>query len=74
MADADAERLERLIASNEAQANAITRLVQVLERKEQRRVAVKAGRVRREPTRTVQMTERAERVAKQALARIRAGR
>lgn len=66
----DADRLERLIASNEATANEIRRLVQVLERKEQKRVT-KAARARRAPTRKVVVSERAEALAKAALARHR---
>lgn len=43
--DADAKRIERLIASNEVMANAINRLVQVLERKE-RKASSRSPRVR----------------------------
>lgn len=67
--DDEAERLERLIASNEAAANAINRLVQVLERKEEKG-RVKAARVRRVPD-AVPVTDRARAAAQRALARLR---
>lgn len=66
----DDDRIERLIASNEAQANAINRLVQVLERQEAKK-RIKATRVRRAP-RAVEVTERAQVGATNALARVRA--
>lgn len=69
-ADNDTDRLERLIASNEAAANAINRLVQVLERKEQPRI--RAKRARREVTRTAELTPRAQEAADRAIARLKA--
>jgi hypothetical protein len=68
--DDEVERLERLIASNEAAANAMNRLVQVLERREEKG-RVKAARVRRVPD-AVPVTDRARIAAQQALARIKA--
>jgi hypothetical protein len=68
--DEDAERLERLIAAQEAQTNAINRLVQELQDARKKRTA-KVVRTRRAPTRTVVVTERAEALAKAALARHR---
>lgn len=67
--DEEADRIERLIASNEHTANALQRLVQLLERKEQKR-AVKAPRVRSVPTRKAAVSDRAEAAAKAAVARI----
>lgn len=72
--DDEAERLERLIASNEHAANALNRLAQVLEKREQKRTATKATRVRRTPRRKVVVTDQAEAAAKAALARIRSQR
>lgn len=68
--DEEADRIERLIAAQEAQTNELRRLVQVLERREQKRTT-KAVRARRVPTRRVVVTERAEALAKAALARHR---
>lgn len=68
--DLEAERLERLIAAQEAQTNMLGRLVQVLERQAQRRKAVRDGKVRRVPQRTVEVTPRADAIATRALARI----
>lgn len=67
----NAERIERLIASNEASTNAINRLAQVLERRETKKTTIKVARVRRAVTRTTVVSDRVEAVAKQALARIR---
>ncbi len=68
--DEDAERMERLIASNEATANELRRLVQLLQHREQKR-STKAVRARRAPVRKVVVSDRAEAVAKAALASIR---
>jgi hypothetical protein len=68
--DEDADRLERLIAAQEAQTNAINRLVQELQDARKKRTT-KAVRTRRAPTRTVVVTERAEALARAALARHR---
>lgn len=67
----DADRIERLIAANEHAANALNRLAQALERREQKRATRKAPRARRVPTRKVVVTERAEALADAALARHR---
>lgn len=72
----DTERLERLIASNEAAANAMNRLAQVLERKERKVSSKKAPRVRpavRPPkaaTVSAQDADRATACARAALARL----
>jgi hypothetical protein len=68
--DEDAERIDRLIAAQEAQTNELRRLVQLLERREQKRPA-KVARARRAPTRKVVVSDRAEALAKAALARHR---
>jgi hypothetical protein len=65
------ERLERLIASNEAAANAINRLVQVLERREEKG-RIKASRVRRTVERPAVVTDKAQTAARHALARLKA--
>jgi hypothetical protein len=71
--DEEADRIERLISAQEAQTNMLGRLLQLLERQAQRRAAVKAGKVRREPTRsTAALDPRTERIVQQALARTRA--
>lgn len=66
--DEEAERMERLIASNEHVSNEIRQLVQLLKGKEARR-ASKADGVRRVPQRKVAVSERAAAIAKAALAR-----
>lgn len=64
------DRVDRLIASHEVMANAINRLVQVLERKERKKATPRAARARRTSTRTADVTPRAEAMAKAALARV----
>lgn len=71
--DNDADRMERLIAANEAAANAMNRLAQVLERKEHK--AQKAPRIRpaaKRPRASVSAEDaaRAEAIATAQLARL----
>lgn len=66
---ADDERLERLIAANEAAANAINRLVQLLERKESRR-RTRNTTVRKAP-RPITISPEVAAVADRALARLK---
>ena len=72
--DPDADRIERLIAAQEVTANAINRLVQVLERAERKKRS-RAPRVRpsvKRPRGAVSADDdaRADAVAKAALARL----
>lgn len=64
---ADDERIERLITSQEVMANAINRLVQVLDRKQRRQAAPRARRAVKRPA---VITDRAEATARAALARL----
>jgi uncharacterized protein YdgA (DUF945 family) len=67
--DDEAERMERLIAANEAAANAMNRLVQLLEKREEKKApAARVRRVHERPA-TAVVTDRVEALAKQALAR-----
>lgn len=67
--DDEAERMERLIAANEAAANAMNRLAQILEKREEKKAP--AGKVRRVHERlpTAVITDRVEAMAKRALAK-----
>ena len=68
--DDEAERMERLIAANEAAANAMNRLAQILEKREEERKtpAAKVRRVHERPA-TAVVTDRVEAMAKRALAK-----
>jgi hypothetical protein len=67
----DSERLERLIAAMESQANAINRLVQTLEGKKKRRTDAAATRMRRTVVdKPITVTPVVEAAVKRALARV----
>lgn len=68
--DANADRLERLIASQEVMANAINRLVQVLERKERKQATRKTPVARKAVKRPAVVSERAVSIARAQLARL----
>jgi hypothetical protein len=67
----DPERDARLLAAMEAQTNAINRLVQVLENKQQR-AGLRASRQRRDVERTGVVNDRVKAAANSAVARVRA--
>jgi hypothetical protein len=67
----DAERLERLIASNEHAANALNRLAQALEKSEAKRGKIKGPRARRIAADPVELPAHVRAVCDRAVARMK---
>lgn len=67
----DAERIERLIAAQEAAANAMNRLVQVLEDKRKRRETRAPKQRRVVLDKPIEVTPLVEATVRRALARVR---